>query len=57
LYYAWQFKSSDNSLDFLFVEYNVADFLGVEYNVAVPVKKDAANRQENLQDVVREIQT
>jgi hypothetical protein len=27
LYYAWQFNSSNNSLD----------FLGVEYNVAVPV--------------------
>jgi hypothetical protein len=41
------FKSSDNSLD----------FLGVEHKDAVLVKKDAANRRVNLQDVVREIQT
>jgi hypothetical protein len=41
------FKSSDSSLA----------CHGVEYKVAFPVKKDAANRRENLQDGVREIQT
>jgi hypothetical protein len=41
------FKSSDNCLD----------FLGLEYKIVVPVRKDRKNRRENLQDVVREIQT